>query len=144
MDWRAWLLLMLFALLAGAATALSPVRAADPARRARRRRDRGPPPPARDRGRPRRSRSPSRVALVYVIDALGLPDDIQRTIAIVVLFGFGVAMLVPALGDRVEALREPVAPGPARIRGEGSARACCSAPASGWSTRPAPGRSSPA
>ena len=31
------------------------------------------------------------VALVYVIDALGLPDGIARTIAIVVLFAFGIS-----------------------------------------------------
>jgi cytochrome c biogenesis protein CcdA/thiol-disulfide isomerase/thioredoxin len=43
------------------------------------------------------------VALVYVIDALGLPDDIARTIAIVILVGFGVVLLVPPLAARVEA-----------------------------------------
>src|SRR5690606_35610851 len=43
------------------------------------------------------------VALVYVIEALGLPDDIQRIVAIVVLIGFGVALMVPAVGDRIEA-----------------------------------------
>jgi len=43
------------------------------------------------------------IALVYAIDAFGLPNDIQRTVAIVVLLGFGIAMLVPAIGDRVEA-----------------------------------------
>jgi cytochrome c biogenesis protein CcdA/thiol-disulfide isomerase/thioredoxin len=59
------------------------------------------------------------VALVYVIDALGLPDDIARTIAIVVLAGFGITLLVPALGDRVEAYASRIAPGPMRFRGEG-------------------------
>ena len=29
------------------------------------------------------------IALVYVIDALGLPDDFVRTLAIVTLFAFG-------------------------------------------------------
>src|SRR5919112_3181764 len=43
------------------------------------------------------------VALVYVIAALGLPDDLLRTLAIAVLIGFGVALVVPALGDRLEA-----------------------------------------
>jgi cytochrome c biogenesis protein CcdA/thiol-disulfide isomerase/thioredoxin len=42
------------------------------------------------------------VALVYVIDALGLPDDLLRNVAIAVLLGFGVVLLVPALSDRVE------------------------------------------
>src|SRR5687768_5468276 len=59
------------------------------------------------------------VALVYVIDALGLPDDIARTIAIVVLAGFGISLLVPAIGDRIEAWLSRVAPGPARVQGEG-------------------------
>jgi hypothetical protein len=36
------------------------------------------------------------VALVYVIDALGLPDDLLRNIAIAVLLGFGVALLILA------------------------------------------------
>ncbi|CAN5476524.1 cytochrome c biogenesis protein DipZ [soil metagenome] len=59
------------------------------------------------------------VALVYVIDALGLPDNIARTVAIVVLAGFGIALLVPAIGDRIEAFASRIAPGPARFRGEG-------------------------
>jgi len=42
------------------------------------------------------------VALVYVIDALGLPSGLPRTIAIVVLLGFGVALLVPPFAARVE------------------------------------------
>src|SRR4051794_5504001 len=43
------------------------------------------------------------VALVYVISALGLPDDLLRNIAIVVLIVFGVILMVPPLGARVEA-----------------------------------------
>jgi cytochrome c biogenesis protein CcdA/thiol-disulfide isomerase/thioredoxin len=43
------------------------------------------------------------VALVYVIDALGLPGDLLRTLAIVVLFGFGLTLMVPPLAARVEA-----------------------------------------
>src|SRR3954449_13100020 len=50
------------------------------------------------------------VALVYVIDALGLPDDLLRTVAIVVLLGFGVILLVPSLSARVEAWLTRVAP----------------------------------
>src|SRR6185437_6477190 len=42
-------------------------------------------------------------ALVYVIDALGLPNDLLRNVAIVVLAGFGIVLLVPALSARVEA-----------------------------------------
>jgi len=59
------------------------------------------------------------VALVYVIDALGLPNDLVRTLAIATLLGFGIALLVPALGDRIEALGSRLAPAPARIRGDG-------------------------
>ena len=37
-----------------------------------------------------------------MIDALGLPNDLLRNIAIVVLAGFGIVLLVPALSARVE------------------------------------------
>src|SRR5215218_5295995 len=43
------------------------------------------------------------VALVYVIDALGLPNDLIRNIAIFVLLAFGFLLLVPALSSRFEA-----------------------------------------
>jgi cytochrome c biogenesis protein CcdA/thiol-disulfide isomerase/thioredoxin len=43
------------------------------------------------------------VALVYVIDALGLPGDLLRTLAIIVLLGFGLVLMVPPLAARVEA-----------------------------------------
>jgi cytochrome c biogenesis protein CcdA/thiol-disulfide isomerase/thioredoxin len=59
------------------------------------------------------------VALVYVIDALGLPDGLVRTIAIITLFGFGITLLIPGLGDRIEAFGSRIAPGPARVRGSG-------------------------
>src|ERR671911_3239519 len=55
------------------------------------------------------------VALVYVIDALGLGDDLLRTLAIVTLFVFGVTLLVPRLGARIEAWGSRLAPGPARV-----------------------------
>jgi cytochrome c biogenesis protein CcdA/thiol-disulfide isomerase/thioredoxin len=42
------------------------------------------------------------VALVYVIDALGLPDDLLRNIAIAVLLGFGIALLAAPIAARVE------------------------------------------
>jgi len=42
------------------------------------------------------------VALVYVLDALGLPDTLLRTFAIVVLLAFGVALLIPPLAARLE------------------------------------------
>jgi cytochrome c biogenesis protein CcdA/thiol-disulfide isomerase/thioredoxin len=43
------------------------------------------------------------VALVYVIDKLGLPDDLLRNLAIAVLLAFGVALMVPSLAARLEA-----------------------------------------
>ena len=59
------------------------------------------------------------VGLVYVIDALGLPNGVARDIAIVVLFAFGFSLLVPPIGDRVEAFASRLAPGPARFGGDG-------------------------
>jgi cytochrome c biogenesis protein CcdA len=44
----------------------------------------------------------STVALVYLISALGLPDDLLRTVAIVVLLGFGITLLIPPLAARIE------------------------------------------
>ena len=43
------------------------------------------------------------VALVYVISALGLPNDFLRKLAIVVLLGFGVMLMIPPLAARLEA-----------------------------------------
>jgi cytochrome c biogenesis protein CcdA/thiol-disulfide isomerase/thioredoxin len=43
------------------------------------------------------------VGLATVVDGVGLGDSITRTIAIVALFGFGIAIAVPAVGDRLEA-----------------------------------------
>ena len=43
------------------------------------------------------------VALVYVISALGLPDDLLRKLAIVVLLGFGIVLMIPKLAARLEA-----------------------------------------
>jgi cytochrome c biogenesis protein CcdA/thiol-disulfide isomerase/thioredoxin len=43
------------------------------------------------------------VALVYVISALGLPNDLLRKLAIAVLLGFGVVLMIPPLAARLEA-----------------------------------------
>lgn len=43
------------------------------------------------------------VALVYVISALGLPDDLLRKLAIAVLLGFGIVLMIPKLAARLEA-----------------------------------------
>ncbi|MFT3863513.1 MAG: cytochrome c biogenesis protein DipZ [Solirubrobacterales bacterium] len=49
-------------------------------------------------------------ALVYVISALGLPNELLRDIAIVVLAGFGIVLLIPSLAARVEAFAQRLAP----------------------------------
>ncbi len=59
------------------------------------------------------------VALVYVIDALGLPDDLLRNIAIAVLLGFGIVLLLPRVAARVEACIGRVVPKPRNARTEG-------------------------
>src|SRR5689334_4170325 len=43
------------------------------------------------------------VALVYVISALGLPDDLLRKLAIAALLAFGVSLMIPPLAARIEA-----------------------------------------
>jgi cytochrome c biogenesis protein CcdA/thiol-disulfide isomerase/thioredoxin len=43
------------------------------------------------------------VALVYVISALGLPGDLLRNLAIIVLLAFGVTLMIPSLAARIEA-----------------------------------------
>ncbi|HEX6116709.1 MAG TPA: cytochrome c biogenesis protein DipZ [Solirubrobacterales bacterium] len=59
------------------------------------------------------------VGLVYVIDALGLPGDFLRTLAIVVLLVFGITLLVPPVADRVEAWISRATPALRNRRGEG-------------------------
>lgn len=59
------------------------------------------------------------VALVYVISALGLPDDLLRDVAIVVLIAFGACLLLPPLGDRLEAMLTRLAPSRSQKAGVG-------------------------
>jgi cytochrome c biogenesis protein CcdA/thiol-disulfide isomerase/thioredoxin len=61
------------------------------------------------------------VALVYVISALGLPNDFLRKLAIVVLLGFGVVLMIPPLAARLEAWISQFASraGVAKGRGDG-------------------------
>jgi cytochrome c biogenesis protein CcdA/thiol-disulfide isomerase/thioredoxin len=62
------------------------------------------------------------VALVYVLDALGLPDTLLRTLAIVVLLAFGVTLLIPSLAARLEGRLSRIAGsmgGVATTRGDG-------------------------
>ena len=86
------------------------------------------------------------VALVYVISALGLPNDLLRNLAIVVLLVFGVSLMVPPLAARIEAALSRFAGGRDRRASAGTAfgRGPWSASAWGSSTPPAPARSWPA
>ena len=85
------------------------------------------------------------VALVYVISALGLPNDLLRKLAIVVLLGFGITLMIPPLAARLEAWLSRFASraGVAEGEGDGFWSGTASAPASASSTRPARGRSWP-
>jgi cytochrome c biogenesis protein CcdA/thiol-disulfide isomerase/thioredoxin len=96
-------LLMLFGLLAGAATAVSPC--VLPVL-----------PIALSAGATGGGRRPlgvvvglalsftfATVALVYVISAFGLPGDLLRNLAIAVLLAFGITLMIPPLAARVEA-----------------------------------------
>ena len=59
------------------------------------------------------------VVLVYVIDALGLPNDLLRTVAIAVLVVFGVSLLIPPVSARIEAWISRFASTGRLPRGEG-------------------------
>jgi cytochrome c biogenesis protein CcdA/thiol-disulfide isomerase/thioredoxin len=61
------------------------------------------------------------VALVYVISALGLPNDFLRKLAIVVLLGFGITLMIPPLAARLEAWMSQFASraGVAKGKGDG-------------------------
>jgi cytochrome c biogenesis protein CcdA/thiol-disulfide isomerase/thioredoxin len=59
------------------------------------------------------------VALVYIIDALGLPDELVRDIAIATLLAFGVLLCVQPLADRLEAWISRIVPTPPRAGGDG-------------------------
>jgi cytochrome c biogenesis protein CcdA/thiol-disulfide isomerase/thioredoxin len=50
------------------------------------------------------------IALAYVISALGLPDDGLRVVAIVVLLGFGICLVIPPLAARLEAWLTRIVP----------------------------------
>src|SRR3954452_13876859 len=60
------------------------------------------------------------VAFVYVIHWLAMPDDLLRNIAIPGLICFGIALVVPKIGDRLEAWLSRLVPqGAGRRGGEG-------------------------
>ena len=57
------------------------------------------------------------VGLAEVVDGVGLGNGTLRTVAVIVLLGFGTLLLVPRLADRVEAALSPIiALGPRRAR----------------------------
>jgi cytochrome c biogenesis protein CcdA/thiol-disulfide isomerase/thioredoxin len=59
----------------------------------------------------------STVALVYLIAALGLPNDLLRKAAIIVLLGFGITLLIPPLAARIEGFVSRLAAGAPLKRG---------------------------
>ncbi|WP_026911473.1 redoxin domain-containing protein [Patulibacter minatonensis] len=59
------------------------------------------------------------VVLAYVISALGLPDNVNRYIAIVTLVLVGIVLLVPPLSVAVEGWISRIAPAPKQRIGEG-------------------------
>jgi cytochrome c biogenesis protein CcdA/thiol-disulfide isomerase/thioredoxin len=61
------------------------------------------------------------VALVYVIDAVGLPNDFLRTLAIAVLIGFGISLLIPSVSARMEVWISRLVPARAATSGDGFA-----------------------
>src|SRR4051812_45245077 len=50
------------------------------------------------------------VALVYVIEALGLPDDLLRMLSIIVPLAFGITLIIPSLSARLDAWLQRIAP----------------------------------
>ncbi len=59
------------------------------------------------------------VALASLVDGVGLPGGTVRTLAVVVLFGFGVVLLVPSVAARMESPLSRLARFGPRGRGEG-------------------------
>ncbi len=57
--------------------------------------------------------------LAEVVDGVGLGDGTLRSLAVVVLLGFGLLLLAPALADRVEAALSPLLRLGPRSRGDG-------------------------
>ena len=83
------------------------------------------------------------VALAQLVDGVGLASGAARTLAIVVLIGFGAVLLVPELAERVQAPLSRLARFGPRTRGDGFWSGSASAARSGSSARPARARSLP-
>src|SRR5881394_1046741 len=93
-DNRRVALLLVFALLAGAGTAVSPcVLPVLPALLSA----------GATGGRRRPVGIVVGLVVTFVVTVLGLGDDVLRILAIVVLAAFGATLLVPGLADRIEA-----------------------------------------
>ena len=80
------------------------------------------------------------VGLASVVDGVGVAHGGARKAAIVVLALFGVALLVPALGDRIEAPLSRLARFGPRAPAADSGRGSCVGAALGFCTRRVPGR----
>jgi cytochrome c biogenesis protein CcdA len=84
------------------------------------------------------------VGLASVVDGVGLGSDPLRDVAIAVLLAFGLALLLPGVAARLEAPLSRLARFGPRSSGDGFASGLLSsAGRSVSSTRPARGRSSP-
>ena len=84
------------------------------------------------------------VALAQLVKGVGLASGAARTLAIAVLVAFGVVLLVPASPDRVQAPLSRLGRFGPRSRGDRLlVRASASAPRSASCARRAPDRSSP-
>jgi hypothetical protein len=131
------LLLLAIGFVAGIVTALSPCVLPRPPDRARRRCDRTPA--VRDRGRDRRQLHRLHALRRWLLDSLGLPQDLLRNLAIVLLFVVAASLLVPQVGRVARAAAPVPDPGGAART---TAAASCSASRSASSSSPAPGRCS--
>ena len=85
------------------------------------------------------------VGIAKVADGVGLGSDPLRAVAVIVLLGAGVALVVPGVADRLEARMSRLAAlgvgGSESVVGMAFARACSWERRSDSSTPPAPARS---
>ena len=93
-------LLLLFAFVAGAGTALSPCVLPILPGAALGRRDRRAAAAAGDRARARDTFTITIAGCAELVDGVGLGDGTLRSLAVVVLLGFGLLLLAPPLADR--------------------------------------------
>src|SRR3954454_18815577 len=82
------------------------------------------------------------VGVAEVVGGVGLGTDPLRALAVVVLAGFGLALLLPGVAARVEAPLARLSRSGPRTRGDGFVSGLVVGARSGSSTPRAPGRSS--